>query len=121
MAGVPAKRAPKDVDDVGRQVRQWWKKKKLEGVLDPENNVGLARAISDVGVLSMAYLARRLCDDKTPDKVKDQIALVMAPKMLAESRGRPALPPRNARGGGDQGDGGLVNLLGDYGVRVRTG
>jgi hypothetical protein len=87
------------VADSGLAVRRWWKKQRLEEVTDLTT---LAQALSDVGILSLGHLAKRLCDPKTPQRVKDQIALTMGPKLAVEIRGR--MPPA----GDDGATGGLL-------------
>ncbi len=112
--GLPARvRTLPKAPDVGREFRRWWKRRNLEAVLD-DGGVTLAQAMADVGVMSMAYLLRRLGSEKTPARVRDQIALTMAPKLVAEARGR--LPKDgNARPRGNE----LVEVLEAY--RVKSG
>jgi len=71
--------------DVGRSVRRWWQHQQLEECTDATT---LAKALADVGVLSLAHLAKRLSSDDTPMRVRDQIALAMGPKLAVEVRGR---------------------------------
>lgn len=71
--------------DTGRTVRKWWRERKLDEVTDLTT---LAQALTDVGILSLGHLAKRLCNPKTPERVKDQIALAMGPKLAVEIRGR---------------------------------
>jgi hypothetical protein len=64
--------------DLLRPLRRWWKSRDIDGT--PES-VTLPAAMHDVGVLALAHIARRLADPKTPTKVKDQMAMVMGPKL----------------------------------------
>lgn len=104
----PVKSTAVEVLDPGRAIRQWWKRKFKDGV----EGVTIIQAIGDVGIMSMAHLAQRLCDEKTPAKVKDQIAMTMAPKLVAEVRGR----VREGHKSGGHSD--VSDLLEDYKVRT---
>lgn len=113
---------PAKGSDVGREVRRWWRTKSLEKAV---SEVKLAEAISDVGKLSMVHLARQLVSAKVSDEEKTKIALVMAPKMIAVSRGRPPKEPPPGKPPEVPGEASR-GLLDDYeitveGVVVETG
>lgn len=94
--------------DLGKPVRQWWRKQL--GQIVEQGGVTIIQAIGDVGILAMGHLANRLCDPRTPMAVKDTIALVMAPKLAAEVRGR-------VREGHNTGtDSSVTDLIADYKV-----
>ena len=62
----------------------WWTKRKNQPLAEVIEGVSLAKAMSDVGVLALAHLARRLCNAETPEHVKDKIALTIGPKLAVQ-------------------------------------
>lgn len=72
------------VVDEGRAIRKWWQKNVTEGT----GEVSLAKAFSDVGKVALWHIARRLTDPKTPETVKDKMAVALAPKMAVDLKGR---------------------------------
>lgn len=113
---------PPDTDSSALAVTHWWTLY-MPGT-DPAKLRDLptiARAISEVGMVSLAHLMGRLMNPATLDRDKDKIALAMAPKLVQEFRGR--IPgsgnaPGAEEGGGEHagGTGGL--LLEQYGARL---
>lgn len=101
------------VVDAGRGIRQWWKTNDPGEVAEKTTLLG---AVVDVGYLSLAHLARRMHDEKTPDTVKDTIALAFAPKVVAEFKGR---MPAGQTSEPEQGSG-LGPLEQAYGLTVRS-
>lgn len=91
--------------DVGKHIR-WWAKENLGEVLD--TGTSIPKAYKDLGLIATAHLINRLTDRRTPAIEKDRIALVVAPKLSAEVKGRLGQTP--------DGPGELGGLLGDYGV-----
>jgi hypothetical protein len=83
----------------------WWKQHKNQPLEEITNQTTLGQAVSDLGILALGYLARRLTDERTPEAVRDRIALSFGPRMLINlHKGMPAEGTR------DEGDG----LLADY-------
>lgn len=111
--GQQVAKRPKAVEvDVGAPIRRWWKAQHLG---DTPDHATLAQAMSDVGVMSLALLARQLENPKTSDKVKVQIALIMAPRLVAEVRGRVAGAGRKMEA--EVQTTAVSGLLGAYGVQ----
>jgi hypothetical protein len=66
------------------QLGRWWRQHKGQALDEVVNHTTLAVALSDVGILALGYLARRLTDRSTPAPVKDRIALSLGPRMLVQ-------------------------------------
>lgn len=79
--------------DAGRLVRQWWREKDPDRLLEHLDRMSLADMMVDLGKLSALELAKQLADPKLDLEAKREIALTMAPKMVAETRGRPMKQP----------------------------
>lgn len=107
VVSSPPSRGSSTTSDLGRGVRRFWRKQRLADTVD---DTTLAQALAEVGILSLAHLARRLCSKKTPVEVKDKIALAMGPKLVVQLQGI------GARGGTGGGEGASSDLLADYGV-----
>jgi len=96
---------PVPTDAEVQQLGRWWREYKGQPLDEIADKTMLAKALSDVGVLALGYLARRLTDERTPDGVRDRIALALGPRMqVMLHKGVPA------DAAGDEGDG----LLADY-------
>ena len=83
-------------------------------------------ALRDLHFVSCGHLMRRMTSPKTPEATKDAIALAMAPKLVAEFRGRISQadrPPEPGNGAGDAGDAGEMSgrdiLLQGYAEKLR--
>lgn len=87
MAGVKKPESAVAVVErrIERQVERWWAQKDLAACTDM---VTLAQSYADVGVMALAHLARRLESQRTPMATKDSIAMAIAPRLVAEVRGR---------------------------------
>lgn len=95
-------------------MRAWWRERSAEAMV---HAASLPQAVAELGVVSAAHLMRRLASKKTPEDVKDRIALAMAPRMIAEARGR---MPKGGRGlEGGKGGERPGNVLEAY--RIETG
>lgn len=89
IRGVPSRRK---VDKLAK----WW----LLATEDTPGATTLADAMRDVGILSLAVLAKQLVDPKTSEAKKRQIALVMGPKLAVQIVGKGGLrePPPGEQG-----------------------
>jgi hypothetical protein len=67
-----------------KELGQWWKRSAKQPLAETIEGASLAKALSDVGVLALAHLARRLCDPDTPEHVRDKIALSLGPKVMIQ-------------------------------------
>jgi hypothetical protein len=67
-----------------KEVGRWWKLSGRQTLADVVDQTNLAKAVSDAGVLALAHLVRRLCEDDTPVHVKDKIALSLGPKVMVQ-------------------------------------
>jgi hypothetical protein len=109
---LPARRPKTDAEKAVQRIVRWWNKHYLGDVL---GEVSLSQAMADVGVLSLAVLARILADPKSKLDDRLRIALTMAPRMIAEARGR----IRGGTGGSGTAEG-LGGLLEAYNVTVKA-
>ena len=101
-------------------MRAWWR------VHDPgamASRTDMLHALRDLHFVSCGHLMRRMTSPKTPEATKDAIALAMAPKLVAEFRGRISQadrPPEPGNGAGDAGEmSGRDILLQGYAERVK--
>jgi len=102
---IPVPRPKVAEIDMIRPLREWWRSRNLGKTLDETT---LAQAMSDVGVLSLLHMAKRLSSPKTPERVKDQLAMAIAPKVAVQVVGK--LAQKASR------DGTTTTLLDAYGV-----
>ncbi len=105
---------------LGRPVRSWWR------AHDPgamASRTTMLAALRDLHFVSCGHLMRRMTSPKTPEATKDAIALAMAPKLVAEFRGRISQadrPPEPGNGVGDAGEmSGRDILLQGYAEKLR--
>jgi len=84
LKSVPKRRGTTAIDVV-KPLRRWWRAQHIDDL--PENTT-LPQAMWDVGIMSFGWIAKRLSDPKTPKRVKDQMAMVMAPKLAVQVQGR---------------------------------
>ena len=100
------------VDKVGREVAAWWRVNKPSESADLTT---LAVALSDVGIVALGHIMRRLESPKTANETKDMLALAIAPRLIAEVRGRVAGAGRRREGASAPAPG-MQDLLESYGV-----
>jgi hypothetical protein len=94
LKSVPAHRN-KTPPAVRRAVLGWWKSHEQDKWRD---QVTLAEAMNDLGVVSVGVLLQALTSAETPADLRLKIALTMAPKLAVEIRGA-ALPMPGGDGG----------------------
>jgi hypothetical protein len=66
-----------------RQIRQWWKTRDLDAVLD---TVSISTALRDLGLVSTKVLLQELTNPACPIEIRRHIAMTMAPKLAVEVR-----------------------------------
>jgi len=66
-----------------KEVGKWWRRHGRQALRDIDP-VTLAKAVTDAGVIALAHLIRRLCDEETPEHVRDKIALALGPKVMVQ-------------------------------------
>lgn len=71
--------------EMGRYVAWWAKSRKLQDIVETEK---LIPVYHDLAVICATHLVRRMANLKTPDDVKDKIALTFAPRLTAEFKGK---------------------------------
>ena len=66
-----------------KPIRQWWKQRNLDQVLDA---VGLSTALRDLGLVATKVLLQELTNPQCPIAIRRHIAMTMAPKLAVEVR-----------------------------------
>jgi hypothetical protein len=64
--------------------REWYH----QNLADAIRTAKMGESSTDVGVACNWWLMQRLKDPKTPKEIKDRIALAMAPRFMAELKGK---------------------------------
>ena len=104
--------------DLGAPIRRWWEAQKLEDTVDLAT---LSQALGDLGIITTAHLIRRMCDETTPMGIRDQMALLMAPKLAAEIRGKMPQTKSEAHvlnGDGPETEAPVQQLLANYKITM---
>ena len=82
-------RVVKHTGDLVPEIREWWNEYSLSEAI---KHVSAGEAVQALLIGSNQHLIKRLVDPKTPQEVKDRIALAMAPRFTAEFRGKLGAP-----------------------------
>lgn len=114
-----------DASDVGAPVRRWWELNRPEvmtGEVSIEELPTIADAIGQLSMVSLAHLMQVMTGERPPGlsddewKARSRVALGMAPRMVAEFKGR--INPQSEAPGAvrqEATDGkGLTGLLAKY-------
>jgi phage-related baseplate assembly protein len=81
----PRKIGPPPRDPTVRAIRHWWEHQ-LAQVADQK--ITLGSAMADLGLYACGHLIKRLVDPKTPEDVRDTIALRCAPLLAVQVRAK---------------------------------
>lgn len=81
--GVTKEEERAAAERIAKPIRQWWRQKNLDRVLD---RVSLAAAMKDLGLVSTKVLLAELTNPGCPIEIRRHIAMTMAPKLAVEVR-----------------------------------
>jgi hypothetical protein len=90
---------------IGQEMKAWWEERDMRKLLATQ---GVLPSYKDLSVLCARHLCQRIADTKTPDEVKDRIALAFAPRITAELKGK--------LGAGGEASSPMADLMGTYRV-----